>query len=141
MKMGDCLSMYRKVRGGVPQGLLIGVLLFNATIDHLELASRDIEPCGVVGGRPDWVAMLDRVADDSTDIPLREESNEEHLHRSPWQSTILLVLKYVDDNILLEKINLASSVETDANRVRERLAERMQNLFRQIIKQAGLRAC
>ena len=48
-KLGNNLSLPKEVAGGVPQGSLLGVFLFNIAIDEFELASPDVEeyvrPC------------------------------------------------------------------------------------------------
>ena len=50
VKVGQALSRPRIALGGVPQGSILGVFLFNATIDTLKAASRDIVQYEVVGG-------------------------------------------------------------------------------------------
>ena len=52
-KVGDVLSDGVIVSGGVPQGSLLGLRLFNAAIGSFEEASPDVKDYGVIGGRPD----------------------------------------------------------------------------------------
>ena len=51
VKVGQAVSKPRIVLGGVPQGSILGVYLFNATIDTFEQASKDVAAYSVVGGR------------------------------------------------------------------------------------------
>lgn len=53
----------------------------------------------------------------------------------PWESTLLSVLKYVDDNILFEKLCMDGLVIDEEGRKRAR-ATRTQNLFRHILRVA-----
>ena len=53
VKVGQCMSGPRIVLGGVPQGSILGVFLFNATIDSFEAASKDIAQYPTVGGGAD----------------------------------------------------------------------------------------
>lgn len=50
VKLGDILSTPRQVRGGVPPGSLLGILLFNLTMDNFEQSSDNVEEYGTVGG-------------------------------------------------------------------------------------------
>ena len=50
VRVGQAFSKPRIVLGGVPQGSILGVFLFNATIDSFEAGSDDVENYGIVGG-------------------------------------------------------------------------------------------
>lgn len=50
VKVGQIMSGPRIVLGGVPQGSILGVYLFNATIDSFEAGSNDFCESKVIGG-------------------------------------------------------------------------------------------
>ena len=134
VKVGQTLSKPRIVLGGVPQGSILGVFLFNATIDTFEAASRDIVNYPVIGGGDLEPAPPHR-HDRSLDLPVRAEYDRPGFRA--WESTLLSVLKYVDDNILHEKLCMDGLV-IDENGEKCARATRSQNLFKQITRIAQM---
>ena len=106
VRIGQTFSRPRFIKGGVPQGSLLGVLLFNLAVDNFERFSPDMEDYEVVGGNLNW-NHNGRPSDDNTlDTPQVQLGGPvEHLHLLARQEKKIRVLKYVDDNILLEKFN------------------------------------
>ena len=134
VKVGQVLSRPRIVLGGVPQGSILGVFLFNATIDDFESASKDVVNYKVVGGgntEPACPHQHDR----SLNLPVEPEYNRAGF--KSWEKLLLSVLKYVDDNIIHEKLCLDGLVIDEGGRKRAR-ATRSQNLFRQIARIAEM---
>ena len=134
VKVGSARSSQRQVLGGVPQGSILGVFLFNVAIDSFETVSPDIEQCGVANDLPPGHPPAQEEAE--TDVPVEQEFlGRTYLHLPPWQQTLIQVLKYVDDNVLHEKANF-EFVETDEMFRRIKHFVRTQNLFRRVVGQA-----
>ena len=58
VKLGRIFSTPREVKGGLPQGSLQGVMLFDLRNDDFELSSADVKrPKVVVGDNPDCDAL------------------------------------------------------------------------------------
>ena len=133
VKVGQALSAPRVVLGGVPQGSILGVFLFNATIDSFEAASDDVARYDTVGGpEPGSIPAHDRSLDVQVDKPYDRPGFR------AWVDSLLEVLKYVDDNIIIEKICLDNLViDADGRKVGH--AARTQNLFWQIVRVAELK--
>ena len=129
VKVGQVLSKPRVVLGGVPQGSILGVFLFNVTIDAFEAGSTDVINYDVVGGEagrdPDQYVPHDR----NLNEPVPREYDRPGF--KAWQSTLLAVLKYIDDNIIHEKLFMDGAVIDEEGRKRV-CAVRSGNLFRQI---------
>ena len=132
VKVGNTMSTPRKVLGGVPQGSLLGVLLFNICIDDFEAHSRDIQdysPDGVSG-------LTDRAPDPPDPMPVPPEPlGRDYRHLPEWRTQLLQVLKYVDDNVIQEKLNF-DATPTDGQAMRVKHAIRTQNAVREIVHQA-----
>ena len=133
VKVGSSFSAHRTVEGGVPQGSLLGVLLFNTTIDSFEAFLPGVEKYGPqpadVLGPPD-LASFPPIAPDLPPITTRD-----HKHLPQFMETLLQILKYVDDNVVHEKINF-DKITTDGHSVRDYFAARTHNAFGHILTRA-----
>ena len=134
VKVGQALSKPRIVLGGVPQGSILGVFLFNATIDSFEAASKDIVRYPVIGGSGE--AEGPPPAHDRS-LNVQHEQEYDRPGFKAWESFLLSVLKYVDDNVIHEKLCMDGLV-IDWNGEKRARATRTQNLFRQIIRIAEM---
>ena len=133
VKVGNCRSELRTVLGGVPQGSLLGVFLFNCTIDNFEAFSRDVKEYGPPPVETLTPVEVRGLPPDRPPPPT--DTTRDHKHLPPFVDTPLLVQKYVDDNIVLEKINF-DRTRTDGYTFRTIQAERTQNLTQLIIARA-----
>ena len=130
VKVGQALSKPRVVLGGVPQGSILGVFLFNSTIDSFEAGSNDVEHYGIIGGGAGGAPRPYRPHDPALNTRVPREYDRPGFRA--WQAFKISVLKYIDDNILHEKICMDSLVIDEHGRKVAR-ALRTQNLFRQIV--------
>ena len=125
VKIGNSFSPPRTVMCGVPQGSLLGVMLFNLSIDNFEAYSPDVADYGP--------ANLQQDANLPPGIRVPPEpSVRDYRHLTPWETELLEVLKYVDNNVIIEKCNF-DTVLTNQYSVRDKLALRTQNLFARIV--------
>ena len=132
VKVGSAFSSKRAVEGGAPQGSLLGVSLFNSYIDNFEAFSPDI-----VDYNPTTDYQLTMEAPGRPpDHPVPPDpGGRDYRHLPPWAEELLQVLKYIDDNIINEKVNF-DTVPTDPGDIRNKWAVRTENLFRRIVHQA-----
>ena len=133
VKVGDELSAPRAVLGGVPQGSLLGVFLFNLAIDDFESYSPDVEL-----NNPTQDHQLTPAAPGGpVDLPVPQEPTaRDSRHTTPFASTPITVQKYVDDIIQNEKVNY-DTVAIDGASIKDKFAVRSGNLFNRIAFQAG----
>ena len=135
VRIGSAFSDFRVVLGGVPQGSLLGVLLFNLAIDSYEANSNDVACYDPPGGEEAFPAAP------GATVPARvpdEPTERDYRHLPVWQTEPLYVLKYVDDNVIIEKLNF-DPVPTGGDGTRVKHAVRTQNLFRLIVHEAEMR--
>ena len=132
VKVGNCFSSLRNVDSGAPQGLLLGVSLFNTYIDDFEAFSKDVTNYNPTTN----YNLTERAPNPPVGLPVPPEPNErDYRHLPPWEELLLQVLKYIDDNIINEKINF-DNVPTDGHFVRTKRAVRTENLVSEIFHQA-----
>ena len=130
IKVGQELSGPRVVLGGAPQGAILGVFLFNATINSFAAASNDVvKYARVGGGEAHNVPPHNR----DLDVPVIKPYNRTGFQA--WVDSLLEVLKYVDDNIIHEK-NCLHKLVIDEDGKKVGHVAQSQNLFRQIVQNA-----
>ena len=131
VKVGTSLSTARAVLGGVPQGSILGVFLFNLAIDDFEAFSPDVMDYAREG-QPMTVPAPGHPPD--APVP-PEPTGRDRRHVPPFITELIQVLKYVDDNVINEKVNF-DTVPTDGYGFRTKQAVRTQNVFVRTVFQA-----
>ena len=132
VKVGGAYSKLRNVDGGSPQGSLLGVTLFNAYIDNFEAFSQDVVNYNPTGD----YTLTDRAPNPPIPHDIPPEPNErDYRHLPQWVTVLLQVLKYIDDNIINEKVNF-DNVPTDGQFYRTKRVLRTENLVNDIVHQA-----
>lgn len=128
VKVGDVMSEGVEISGRVPQGSLLGVYLFNTAIDRFECCSNDVQPYKVIGGDPDFEHKVEAAPDRvETDVKVPEETlTKRKLAR--WNSELLAVQKYIDNNQVLDKANFKTVENINGTKTKE--LARTQNFFR-----------
>ena len=130
VKVGQVLSKPRIVLGGVPQGSILGVFLFNSTIDTFEAGSNDVVKYETIGGNLNTAPIVPPHNRSLNDRVIAEYDRPGF---KAWEAIKLSVLKYIDDNILFEKLCMDGLViDEDGRKVAN--AIRTQNLFKQIVR-------
>ena len=131
VKVGNTYSQPRSVLGGVPQGSILGVYLFNCSIDSFESGSHDVKD--YPGGTGTKTLAPEAPGPDHP-VP-DEPTYPDYRHLPPFLRIPVELYKYVDDNVILEKLNF-DTVVTDGRFVREKWAVRTENLFCRVVHQA-----
>ena len=135
VKLGNARSVPRPVLGGVPQGSKLGVILFNNSIDNFESNSPDIPAYPLLGGAATNYVQPARTFREETDNAVPPVVPRQDTNLRLWKLRPLGVRKYVDDNILYEKLFMEASPTNPAG-LRCIAPTRLQNLFRRIIARA-----
>ena len=130
VKVGSSFSQPRRVLGGVPQGSILGVFLFNCSIDSFETEAEGVR-------RYEGGSGTNTTAPGGpSPLPVPDEPTApDYRHLPPFLRIPIEIYKYVDDNVILEKLNFVT-VLSDGRFVRDKWAVRTQNTFESIIHQA-----
>ena len=114
----------------MPQGSILGVFLFNCSIDSFEATADDVNNDQGGTGSPTVVPG----GPDPVPVPA-EPTAPDYRHLPPFFRLALEIYKYVDDNVILEKLNF-DTVLSDGRFIRDKWAIRTQNTFCSIVYQA-----
>ena len=162
VKVGTVLSKPKKVNGGCPQGSILGVFLFNTTIDDLEEGCTKLsetrrsvrrrgEPVPSTPTRPLLPTL--ELSDspivrpprrrtkrlnftEELDEPVPVEQN--HWTEARWRAAVALFLRFIDDGFCLSKVNFENSLgfEVNGQKFRVKHAVQSQNVLRHIVRSA-----
>ena len=162
VKIGSIMSEPKEVNGGCPQGSILGVFLFNATIDDLEEDCPDLPDTRMSIRRQEKPAVLSTPRRGHVELPspqespivkpkkkgrrldyteeLQEEVPEEpnHWTESKWAAALAVFLRFIDDGFCLSKINYENSMGFTVNgqKFRVKHAVQAQNVFRHVVRRA-----
>ena len=166
VKVNQVFSNPRKVNGGCQQGSILGVFLFNATIDDLEEECVELpETRRSVRRRPDAVPSTPKASESLFSGPakppespivavrprkgrkrlnytneLHEDLPEEpnHWTEARWKAALALFLRFIDDGFCLSKVNFENSLGFSVNgqKFRVKHTVQAQNVFRHIVRNA-----
>ena len=138
VRAGSSWSMPLRVDGGCPQGSILGVFLFNVTTDDLEdeFTSFDRQNLAEAEIPANHVEILPQARNVPSylEVPrLEEKSGTQVLVQKPT-----IIVKYVDDNIICEKVNFGRVpiLQVGGALVKRRKALSSQNAFRTIVRNA-----
>ena len=96
VNVGQVLLKSRIVLGGVSQGSILGVYLFNATMDAFEAVFRDVVDYKMIGRSENQARVPDH--DRSLDVLVEKPYNRPGF--KAWEDILLEIPKYVDDNVI-----------------------------------------
>ena len=134
VRVGKEWSLPRSVDGGCPQGSILGVFLFNVTTDDLEDDFTTFEASMRPGGGEIEILPIARNVPPHLEVPPDEiPVGTQVLRKKPT-----IVIKYVDDNIIIEQANFGSVVieVVGGENIKVKSVVPSQNAFRSIIRNA-----